>query len=131
MEARVKEFEGRTWVAWAVYDSLRHELKRWARHRWWCLGRFRQSKCLCGLLEILFREGMAWRRGDLVCKCGRGQSITDETARVGCSIGAAELVGWRNINGRWECPYCTGNTANLNQVFNRSIEAEGETETKP
>jgi len=30
---------------------------------------------------------------------------------------AAELIGWRKIDNKWECPFCTGNTGMLERIF--------------
>lgn len=43
------------------------------------------------------------------CSCGRTQK----------DIGAQDLeaIGWRKIDGEWQCPFCTGNTDNLKKAF--------------
>ena len=28
-----------------------------------------------------------------------------------------ESIGWRKINGKWECPFCTGNERLLNKIW--------------
>lgn len=54
------------------------------------------------------------------CPCGRIQAYAPKGERGGCTEDEAETIGWRLINGEWQCPYCTGNTANLDKVFKRS-----------
>ena len=51
------------------------------------------------------------------CKCKREQTASHENVPGGISIQLAEKVGWRQINGKWECPFCTGNQENLKKVF--------------
>lgn len=53
------------------------------------------------------------------CKCGREQ--TAACPEMGYSGGLceelAERFGWRRIDGKWTCPFCTNNTANLFGLF--------------
>mgnify|MGYP001568245495 CR=1 FL=1 len=116
---------GQNWVSWDTYDIARLALHRYGKHKGLCPARFGFRLCRCGLNDALYRNGMAWRRGDLVCRCGRGQSITDDTGRNGVSTNEAERVGWRQIRGRWECPQCTGNLGILWKVFDSAEDSEG------
>lgn len=54
---------------------------------------------------------------DFECKCGRKQSYAPPDKSGGITKREAELVGWRKINGKWVCPFCSGNTKNLFKVF--------------
>lgn len=53
------------------------------------------------------------------CKCGREQLARppDDTNSRGITPALAERVGWRRIDGRWECPFCCGNEEILKRVF--------------
>lgn len=48
---------------------------------------------------------------DAVCKCGRRNSYN------GNNYGHLEMVGWRKVKNKWNCPFCMGNTSNLKRVF--------------
>ena len=95
-------------VDWEVYDSVRFALRDYGRHKDGCPG---DEGCSCGFVDTKWRHGVGWRPGDYVCECGRGQS--------GHNVGeeAVEAIGWRKIDGKWSCPFCTGNTENLKKVF--------------
>lgn len=51
------------------------------------------------------------------CKCGRRQKAKCDGFPGGIPESTAEFVGWRRIDGKWECPMCSGNEANLQKVF--------------
>ena len=51
------------------------------------------------------------------CDCGRCQGYDNDGTFKGCNSKEVELIGWRLIDGRWNCPFCTGNTDNLYKVF--------------
>jgi len=51
------------------------------------------------------------------CTCGREQTAKCDGFPGGISTKIAEFVGWRQINGQWSCPFCTGNEENLKKVF--------------
>ncbi len=53
------------------------------------------------------------------CGCGRCQRYASDTEYGGITESEAELIGWRLIDNKWNCPFCTGNTNNLFGVFNR------------
>lgn len=57
---------------------------------------------------------------DFECACGRKQTYKPANKSGGITEKEAELVGWRKINGKWECPFCTGNTTNLYKVFEKA-----------
>lgn len=47
----------------------------------------------------------------LLChKCNHIQPVKrdEHSRRMGVPIPWAERIGWKRINGRWECPKCTG-----------------------
>jgi hypothetical protein len=50
-------------------------------------------------------------------KCGRTQRVVEADQPGGVTPKEAEHLGWRQIGGRWECPFCTGNTSNLRKMF--------------
>jgi len=59
------------------------------------------------------------------CKCGREQTgrttVTEQMpdfGQKGILPETVERFGWRRIDGKWECPFCTGNTEALNNFFN-------------
>jgi hypothetical protein len=56
------------------------------------------------------------------CKCGREQTAACPSYPGGIDSYHAELMGWRKIDGLWECPFCTNNLDNLFKVF--GIEGE-------
>lgn len=56
---------------------------------------------------------------DFECACGRKQSYAPATKRGGVTEKEAEWIGWRKINGEWNCPFCTGNKNNLKRIFNK------------
>ena len=63
-------------------------------------------------------------------KCGRTQSIVAESKSGGITEKEAEHIGWRMIGGRWECPFCTGNTANLRKIIGDDPDGEGKEDRK-
>lgn len=60
------------------------------------------------------------------CKCGREQSAACDPYPGGIDPYIAERMGWRRIDGLWECPFCTGHTDNLFKVFGIDEEEEPE-----
>lgn len=54
------------------------------------------------------------------CVCGRKQTYKPANKPGGITEKEAGLVGWRKIDGKRECPFCTGNTANLYKVFEKA-----------
>jgi len=60
--------------------------------------------------------------------------VNDETKDYSCtaceriqtslSEEAAELIGWRKIASKWECPFCTGNTGILEKLFENLEDAD-------
>ncbi len=69
------------------------------------------------LCHIRTPEGAEYRDAVYRCSCGREQKAYCAGFPGGLSVGAAENVGWRKIDDKWNCPFCTGNTANLFGVF--------------
>lgn len=59
------------------------------------------------------------RRGEFVCRCGRRQKYAVEGDKGGVTEKEAEWIGWRKIDGWWTCPFCTGNTDNLNRIWGK------------
>lgn len=54
----------------------------------------------------------------LRCKCGREQStLMPGFKNGGVRPKTAEKFGWRKIDGKWECPFCTGNKDMLFRIF--------------
>jgi len=55
------------------------------------------------------------------CECRRQQKASCKHEHFlengGISVKIAEHFGWRKINNKWLCPFCSGNTANLNKFF--------------
>ena len=50
------------------------------------------------------------------CPCGRQQTARHPDflgGNKGVRPQVVERFGWRKIEGRWRCPFCTGNTAKL------------------
>jgi hypothetical protein len=74
------------------------------------------------------RNHLSWswsrRSYAFLCRCKRGQSYKPRNEPGGCTRSEAELVGWRLLPDGWRCPYCTGNTANLDRVFHSREEGE-------
>ena len=58
-------------------------------------------------LKVTFTKGYA--EPVYHCDCGRMQTFIIPEA--------VEQVGWRFISDKWNCPFCTGNTKNLEKVF--------------
>ena len=54
---------------------------------------------------------------DFICECGRKQSYAPPDKSGGITEEEAEFIGWRRINNKWKCPYCSGNLENLNRCF--------------
>ena len=52
-----------------------------------------------------------------ICSYGRIQSYAPKDITGGITAEEAELVGWRKIQGKWICPFCSGNTKVLYKVF--------------
>ena len=72
-------------------------------------------------------EGITWcadsKRWVFMCvECDRCQGYAPAGQGGGVTEAEVELIGWRKIDGEWLCPYCTGNTSNLQKVFERSTE---------
>jgi hypothetical protein len=42
------------------------------------------------------------------CSCGRQQKDIGQES--------LEHIGWRIVGAAWKCPFCTGNTDNLNKI---------------
>jgi hypothetical protein len=57
---------------------------------------------------------------DFVCKCGRVQRYAHENEPGGCTVEEAEAIGWRQIDGKWVCPFCCGNTSALRKIFEKN-----------
>lgn len=59
-------------------------------------------------LKVTYTKG--YREPVYMCPCGRMQTLI--------AVAVVEQLGWRRIAGDWKCPFCTGNTKNLERVFN-------------
>ena len=55
------------------------------------------------------------------CECKREQTAKHDGFLGGLSEPLVEKFGWRKIDGKWECPYCSGNTANLDKFFDGTL----------
>lgn len=56
------------------------------------------------------------------CKCGRSQTIVPEDAPGGITFAEAREIGWKEPPAAevfWTCPFCAGDTKNLEKVFYR------------
>jgi len=51
------------------------------------------------------------------CACGREQTAEYEGFNGGISAKVAQSVGWNLADGGWMCPFCSGDTEKLFQVF--------------
>lgn len=51
------------------------------------------------------------------CACGRAQGYAPPDRGGGVTEQEAEHLGWRKVDGQWVCPFCTGNTSTLAEVF--------------
>jgi len=61
--------------------------------------------------------------GYFKCECGCTQSFASEDCNGGITIKEAEKIGWRKIGGSWVCPICCGNTAALEAMFDKALDA--------
>lgn len=63
--------------------------------------------------------------GDWVyrCTCGRCQTYVG-ASYIPMEPEHIEQVGWRKVDGKWLCPLCSGNTANLDRVFGKGEEVD-------
>jgi len=56
----------------------------------------------------------------VVCsRCSREQSISRNQDERGVSLSMIKRIGWRTVNGQQLCPFCSGNTSNLERIFKR------------
>jgi hypothetical protein len=54
------------------------------------------------------------------CACGREQTAECEGVNNGgISEGIAQQFGWNRADGGWMCPFCSGQTEKLFQLFTR------------
>jgi len=79
-----------------------------------------EGTILEGSLTVCYSGGKYYN-AQYKCKCGRGQKAECThphfTHNGGISAKIAEHFGWRKINNKWLCPYCSGNTKNLDKLF--------------
>ena len=50
------------------------------------------------------------------CACGRSQAYAPAHQPGGITDEEAVAIGWRREQGRWLCPFCSGNARDLRKV---------------
>jgi len=76
---------------------------------------FKDGDSLPGGLVVSLKRG--YPNAVYRCACGREQTAHLEGSVGGLSEAAARAVGWNLADGGWMCPFCSGDTEKLFQVF--------------